>query len=391
MKLDTFCLAPWVHSTVTVDTKLYPCCAIKKNGTQTYTDFEGWWNGDTMGKLRSDFIADVKNTNCNKCWQDESLGKESLRQGYNRLFKPYVNFAQLRDDIKNNNIDNVSLPTTWELDIGNLCNLKCIMCNPTWSNKIHDEVLDNKSKFEQFPVLIEQTKNSVSADWTESEDGKSFINMVKPNIKWLKIQGGEALTVKGIRDLIESLDSKNVTLSITTNGTVLDQRLLDALAKFKKVEISISVEAIGPANDVIRYGSSWQVIEKNISLLHQCPNIDLQLNHVLQNTSTLFLPDVIKFAEQQGLHLSVTQLKQPEYLSLESIPTFHIDKLINIVEKLEITNPRNTPIKNYIKNIRACVEYHPEKHKQFQQYVATLDQVRSKKLTPWLEPILNTL
>ena len=391
MKLDTFCLAPWVHSTVTVDTKLYPCCVFNRTETQTYTDFEGWWNGDTMGKLRSDFISNVKNPNCNKCWQDESLGKESLRQGYNKLFKPYVNFAQLGKDIKNNNVNNVPLPTTWELDIGNLCNLKCIMCGPTWSDKIHNEVVANESKFAEFPMLIKQTKNIVQADWTESEDGKRFIDWVRPNIKWLKLQGGESLTVKGIRDLIESLDAKNVTLSITTNGTVLDQRLLDVLSKFKEVEISISVEAAGPANDVIRYGSSWQVIEKNIDLLHQCSNVDLQLNHVLQNTSTLFLPDVIKFAEQRGLHLAVCQLKHPEYLSLESIPSFHIDKLIDIVDELEIANPRNIPIKNFIKNIRACVEYHPEKHKQFQQYVATLDQVRSKKLTPWIEPILNTL
>lgn len=391
MKLDTFCLAPWVHSTVAVDTKLYPCCAFDRNGTQTYTDFEGWWNGDTMSNLRSDFIANVKNSNCNRCWQDEALGKESLRQGYNKLFKPYVDFAQLGKDIKNNNVNNVSLPTTWELDIGNLCNLKCIMCNPTLSNKIHDEVVDNKSKFAEFPMLVKQTKNVVSTNWTESEDGKRFIELIKPNVKWLKIQGGESLTVKGIRDLIESLDAKNVTLSITTNGTVLDQRLLDALSKFKKVEISVSVEAIGPANDVIRYGSSWQIIEKNIDLLHQCPNVTLQLNHVLQNTSTLFLPNVIEFAERRGLHLALIRLKQPEYLSLESIPTIHVDHLIDAVDKLEITNPRNIPIKNFIKNIRTCVNYQPEKHKQFQQYVATLDQVRSKKLTPWLEPILNTL
>lgn len=391
MKSDTFCLAPWVHSTVSVDTRLLPCCISKPTGTQSYSDFESWWNGDTMSGLRSDLITGVKNLNCEACWHAESMGKESLRQGYNKLFKPYVDFAQLKDNIKNNNFNNVSLPTTWEIDIGNLCNLKCIMCDPTKSDKILAEVINNKSKFKQFPTLINQSKQLVQSNWLESDAGQNFISMIKSNIRWLKIQGGEALTVKGIRDLIESLDNKNVTLSITTNGTVLDQRLLDALSKFTKVEISISVEAIGPANNVIRYGSSWEVIEKNIDSLTQCSNVDLHLNHVLQNTSTLFLPDVIKFAEQHGLHLSLLRLKQPDYLSLSSIPTIHIDKLINDIEPLEIMNLRNVSIKRYIKNIRNSVKYDPELHKQFQQYVSTLDQVRSEKLTPWLIPILNTL
>ena len=60
-------------------------------------------------------------------------------------------------------------------------------------------------------------------------------------------------------------------------------------------------------------------------------------------------------------------------------------------ESLEITNPRNKSIKNYIKNLRNSVNFDPELHKQFQQYVLTLDQIRSYKLTPWLAPILNTL
>ena len=283
------------------------------------------------------------------------------------------------------------MPTTWEIDIGNLCNLKCIMCDPIKSDKILAEVINHESKFQQFPTLIKQAKQTVHANWLESATGQNFINTIKPNIKWLKIQGGEALTVKGIRDLIESLDNENITLSITTNGTVLDQRLLDALSKFTRVEVSISVEAIGTANDIIRYGSSWEVIQNNIDLLIKYSNIDLQLNHVLQNTSVLFLPDVIKFAEQHKLHLALLKLHEPKYLSLASIPTLHVDRLIEQIESLEITNPRNKSIKNYLKNLRNSVNFDPELHKQFQQYVLTLDQIRSYKLTPWLAPILNTL
>lgn len=391
MKFDTFCVAPWIHSTVTVQSKLLPCCVSTSSDTETYNNFENWWNGNNVASLRMDLANGVKNINCKKCWQSEALGKESLRQGYNKLFKNYVDFSQLRNHIKNNSFDNVELPSTLEIDIGNLCNLKCIMCDPVRSDKILFEVLENKSMFDRFPTLIKQAENSTQCNWIESQEGKAFFEMIRPNLKWLKIQGGEALTVKGVRDLIESLDSKNITLSMTTNGTILDKRLLDALSKFKKVEFSISIEAIGPANNAIRYGSNWDVIEKNILLLKQFSNIDLQINHVLQNTSVLFLPDVVKFAESHGLHLALLLLDQPAYLSLSSIDTAHVNNLVNAIETLSIKNPRNFLIKKYILNIQKSIEYSDELHQQFQHYVATLDQVRSEKLAPFLTPILNKL
>lgn len=388
MKSDTFCLAPWVHSTVVVDTKLLPCCVSQTNNATTYQDHTSWWNGSEMSALRRDLANGVKNNNCQTCWKAEELGKESLRQGYNKLFKPYTDFALLKHNINNDNFHNVPMPTTWELDIGNLCNLKCIMCDPIRSNKILDEVLDNVSKFKDFPLINQQARSVVQQNWIESDSGKQFLDMIRPQMKWLKIQGGEALTVKGIRDFIESLDDENITLSITTNGTVLDQRLLTVLSKFKKVEISISVEAIGDANNVIRYGSNWATIEKNINLLNQQPNISVQINHVLQNTSVLFLPQVLEFAEQSGLHLCILPLTSPAYLSLSSIPLHHLDKLIHEIDLVDVKQPRNLAIKQYLKNIRNTVEYDPELHRQFKHYVSTVDSIREQKLTPQITPIL---
>jgi MoaA/NifB/PqqE/SkfB family radical SAM enzyme len=385
----TLCLAPWAHATVTVDTKLSPCCVSQTKSKSEYSDYKSWWHSQHMQDLRSDLANGVRNSNCNQCWQSEDLGKQSLRQGYNTLFKSYVDFAQIKASLKNKNFQEINYPTTWEIDIGNSCNLKCIMCDPRLSDKIQEEVLSNKLKFSQFPKLIQQSEGITHTNWVNSESGQNFLSDIKKNLKWIKIQGGEALSVKGVRDLIENLDSQEVTLSLTTNGTVLDQRLLTALSKFKRVEISISVEAIGQANDVIRYGSQWETIEKNINSLMSCQNVDLQLNHVLQNTSTIFLPNVIEFAEQQGLHLSVLPLYHPAYLSLSSIPSRHLDNLINVVEQMEIKNVRNKPIKQYLTNVRDRTVYNQDLHHQFCQYVSTLDQIRSKKLTPWLETILS--
>ena len=388
MKSDTFCLAPWVHSTVAVDTKLIPCCVSNAAHTSSYHDYLTWWTGAEMATLRKDLANGVKNTNCQTCWKTEELGKESLRQGYNKLFRPYTDFDMLRHNISNDNFENIPLPTTWELDVGNLCNLKCIMCDPIRSNKILDEVLDNISKFKDFPLINQQAKSVLQQNWTETDSGTHFLDLIRPQMKWLKIQGGEALTVKSIRGFIESLDGENITLSITTNGTVLDQRLLTALSRFKKVEISISVEAIGDANDVIRYGSNWETIKKNINLLNQQPNISVQLNHVLQNTSVLFLPRVLEFAEQNDLHLCLLLLTSPSYMSLSSIPSHHVDKLIYTIDAIDVKQSRNLAIKQYLKNIRKTIKYDIELHQQFRHYVSTLDSIREQKLTPQITDLL---
>lgn len=388
MKSDTFCLAPWVHSAVVVGTELKPCCMSQLTHSNTYHDYLNWWNGADMAALRKDLVNGVKHSSCQTCWKTEELGKESLRQGYNKLFNPYTDFALLKHNIKNDNFQNIPMPTTWELGIGNLCNLKCIMCDPIRSNKILDEVLDNLSRFKNFPLLNQQAKSVTQQNWIETDSGKQFLDLIRSQVKWLKIQGGEALTVKGIRDFIESLDGENITLAITTNGTVLDQRLLTALSRFKKVEIAISVEAIGHANDVIRYGSNWETIKKNINLLIQQPNISVQLNHVLQNTSVLFLPQVLEFAEQNGLHLCLLRLTSPSYLSLSSIPLHHLDKLIHTIDLIDIEQSRNITIKQYLKNIRKSVEYDPELHKQFRLYVSTIDSIREQKLTPHITSLL---
>lgn len=387
---NVFCLAPWTHGTVAVDKKLQPCCVSNPNSNFEYSDYQTWWKSEKIINLRSDLSNGVKNSNCNRCWQAEDFGKQSLRQSYNKLFKPFANFENVTTSVKNKDFENVDFPTTWEIDIGNSCNLKCIMCDPIRSNKIQEEVDQHQSKFIQFPKLIDQAKNTATSNWVDTVEGQQFLNSIKQNLKWLKLQGGEALSVKTVRDLIENLDSQEVTLALTTNGTVLDNRLLLALSKFKRVEISISIEAIGPANDVIRYGSNWDIIEKNIRLLNECSNIDLQINHVLQNTSTLFLPDVIRFVEANQLHLLLIPLYSPEYLSLSSIAKKHTTNLVNVVEQLDITNTRNKYIKQYLKNIVEATEYNETLNAQFRHYISTLDQVRTKKITPWLEPILNT-
>ena len=383
MDSKTFCLAPWVHGLVHTDQTMRPCCSSSTPSTITFDRYPQWWNSSDMTKLRSDLYHGIKNQNCNHCWQNEENGKESLRLNYNNLFRKYVNFKDIINSSKNKFLVK-ELPTTWDLRLGNLCNIKCVMCTPEFSNKIEQEVNENiKLINEKFPLKISATNPNVN--WSDTDQAVTFLNEIKPTLRWLKLQGGEPLVVKSVRSLIESLNKHQTTLAVTTNGTVLDDKLYKGIANLDRVEFSISVEAIGSANDIIRYGSDWNVIKKNILKLKKLANVDIQINHVLQITSVFYLSDVIRFCEEHDLHLMIGILEHPNYLSLSACPQKYLTKLVDEVYNIDIKHKKNQYIKEFITNTVNSTQFNEQLWDDFKGYTMLLDELRPNKYSSILK------
>jgi MoaA/NifB/PqqE/SkfB family radical SAM enzyme len=383
MKSKTFCLAPWTHGLVHNDLTMRPCCVSTAPSTITFHHYKEWWNSPDMQQLRSDLFTGIQNHNCKSCWKLEEQGKESLRLNYNNLFKKYVDFDSIRKSAENNFILENN-PVTWDLRLGNLCNIKCVMCNSMLSDKIHQELLDNKDLIDTvFPNKL--VVDNSSRDWASTNDADIFFNNIKKTTRWLKLQGGEPLTIKSVRVLIESLNKKQTTLAITTNGTILDKTLLNGLKQLDKVEFSISVEAIGPANDIIRYGSKWDQIKENILKLKELPNVDIQINHVLQITSVFYLKDVLQFSEEHGFHFSLLPLTDPKYLSLSACPREYLTKMIDEINTLELKHPKNQYIKKFMSNIVDKTIFEESLWNDFHNYVKLLDQLRPNRYSSILQ------
>jgi sulfatase maturation enzyme AslB (radical SAM superfamily) len=263
------------------------------------------------------------------------------------------------------------------------------MCNSSLSNKIQQEVKLHQEEFKIFPTLIKQAQDAKDSSWLDDKDIQHQLAFIKHNLRWLKIQGGEALAVKGIRDFLETLDQEKVVLSLTSNGTILDDRLLKNLSEFKKVEISISVEAIGEANDWIRHGSNWTTIQKNIDQLRALKNIELQINHVLQATSIIYLPAVVEFCEIRKLHLALLPLTQPIWLNVAVCTENMLHQMVTVVQNMTIQHPKNQYIKPYLENIRKSTKFDKELQQQFVSYISTLDRVRNGRLMHFCQPLLG--
>jgi len=377
MNSKTFCLAPWTHALVHTDATMRTCCATKKKSTIKFTDYESWWNSTDMVSLRQDLHNGIKNAHCSSCWHTESLGKESVRNNYNNLFRKYANFNTIRESSKKD-FKSSDLPTTWDLRLGNICNLKCVMCNPEFSHLIQQEI----QKFQ--PIIPQNLKlesnNSEIANWSNTQQGLNFLNKIIKDVRWLKLQGGEPLAIKNVQDVITNLN-KDAVLAVTTNGTILTDALDKILKDQTRVEISVSVESAGPANDIIRYGSDWKVIDANIQKIKNYPRGDLQLNHTLQLVSVFHLPDVIRYCEKNNLHVMLINLTSPDYLSLRACPKKYLDQLVEEVCSIDIQHPKNQYIKTMIKNIVDQTEFDIDLWYKFWAYVEYLDQIRPDKFS----------
>jgi sulfatase maturation enzyme AslB (radical SAM superfamily) len=384
MKSKTFCLAPWTHGLVHTDLTMRPCCASTTVSDITVDNYIHWWNGADMKQLRSDLHNGIKNPGCDFCWKTEALGHNSLRQNYNNLFNKYVKFSNITDSAKKDFVP-MDGPVTWDLRLGNLCNLKCVMCSPAFSDKIQEEIDNNKQIINSiFPNKLTSDTSSIS-DWTNIDKIDAFFIDIKKSARWIKLQGGEPLAVKSVRSLITELNASQTTLSLTTNGTILDKKLLNALSNLDHIEISISVESADQNNNIIRYGSDWNIIDKNIKLLKLLPNVDIQLNHVLQITSVFYLKNVLQYSEENDLHLAIGLLKSPDYLSLNACPREYLEQMIDDIDSITIIHKKNQYIKPYIKNIIDQTVFDPNKWYDFKNYVKVLDKIRPNKFSSVLK------
>ena len=139
---NTFCIAPFQHACVKSTGKLAICCVSKENKKYKYDEIVEWYNSDTLKHLRSDLVNGVKNPICNTCWISEESNKQSQRQVYNKHIgkiiedhwdKNFKHNKKLLDVISNINYKNIN---SFDLKLGNLCNLKCIMCNADSSSQL---------------------------------------------------------------------------------------------------------------------------------------------------------------------------------------------------------------------------------------------------------------
>ena len=369
MNPTTFCIAPWTHTCVLPTGKLAPCCVWKGDSSFPFTQFNDWINSEDLRATRKDLHNGTRVSTCTQCWINEDAGKKSLRQIYNAEFSKHFKFASINDQwMSDGNI------TTFDLKLGNLCNLKCVMCNGNSSSQLMSEYKTNVDKFRKID-FCKVPDVDTDFTWPESNEFSQFLDIFKDKIRWIKFTGGEPAMNPYMLKLLDEIPSPElVTISLTTNGTKLNEKMLTTLSKFKKLWLSVSLEGIGDANDQIRYPSKWNEVASNTLRLSKLHNAFFNVNYVFQCFSVVTLIPMLQWCDLHNLKIEMQVLTNPVYLSLNGIRPAAINEFKLQLESL--TSVTNQPIIGNTLALLKTYLYDANLEKQRIEYLTMLDSVR---------------
>ncbi len=188
----TYCKAIHSGAVVSSNGNLYPCCAWRPSDSETkfkFTKISEFLESEQLSNFRQALDSGVKIPQCVSCWQQEAIGVKSLREQYNK---------SLTIDGNLNYID---------LKLGNLCDLKCVMCHGTNSSQLMSEYITHREKFIKLSAF-RTYDTTVDYSWPESVEFKEFFEKIKNNLLEIKFTGGEPTLNPYLIDFLESIVDK---------------------------------------------------------------------------------------------------------------------------------------------------------------------------------------
>ena len=254
---------------------------------------------------RLDFLAALargeQHSACSYCWETEAHGNESLRQKMNK---------ELADVEPHENQPRILI-----MKHGNKCNNACRMCSPYSSSLWYKDWYKlNQSKIDKpFKEWLKNFESFEKSFDENNHDIREVLNEWNENLVFIDLYGGEPLLNKLTYEIIDKSiangHAKDQVIGIHTNLTIYDQELIDKFSKFKKVEIGMSIDAVGEKNDYIRQGSKWENIESNLTkFVDYCKTHTNVKPMVCATTMTLnvyYMDELFEYFNNKNIPLSV--------------------------------------------------------------------------------------
>lgn len=183
-------------------------------------------------------------------------------------------------------------PSACNIMITTRCNLKCIMCKQ-WREPLGKELS--------------------TGDW------KNIIDDLKSNgIRNIHFTGGEPLLRKDIGALISYSADNGFVSGLTTNGSLLDTKLLESLFDAGLRSVALSIDALNEQYDKIRgQPGSFVWVKKAaylISQMRQKKGMDAYINFTLMNNNISEFRDVKSFADELKLPVAICLLDKNSYI-----------------------------------------------------------------------------
>jgi len=306
---DWYCPLPFKHAFVD-STGVAVCCKTPKQAI----NLDQWASSEYVKNIQQQLLAGQVPTICQGCASEERMTGRSLRtdsqQDYNheRFVATELDFVDYRAN--------------------NICNFKCRSCFPKFSHGIDNETKTN-SALQKFytPVDKKIAKiNDVNTEWI-----KKNLNQIKR----LMLTGGEPTRMPEIKSIVERIvhDRLDIQILITTNGSFEHDFWYELTRSHDNLHWTLSLDAVGPAAEIIRHGTDWSIVEYNARWLASHAT-SMNINTTITHLNIMQFAPLLKFVKQlqkdsihprgrhgaQGARHQFIVTQFPAHLSVNCLP-----------------------------------------------------------------------
>jgi MoaA/NifB/PqqE/SkfB family radical SAM enzyme len=372
-----------------------------------------------MRKIRKQMLDGEVVKGCEHCYDLEDMGFPSYRTNYIRDWFEYSDrgdeIVERIEQSKRNGHRVEEPPMYLDFRLGNMCNLKCRMCQPQNSSQINKEYVKMENADPEAGQFIRDnfTWGHFAENITNWEDDPEFLRQVEewlPGVNKLYFTGGEPTIIERVYWIMEKCVemgiAKNIELVFNSNMTNIQKRFTDLIEQFKNVLMCISVDAYGHENEYIRGASHWSKVEKNLRTYCSSNVVGTVLfSPVIQIYNVLTITKLLDFAEEleeeygRKIFLTFLICDYPTSLDFRNCP----DQVREVAAgRLEEWLKRSKILANRPENkqsIEATIKALKENRKDnwenelvtFKKYTEMLDKQRKESMREALPELWNLM
>ena len=307
---------------------------VAPNGVKSCCSYTGSYEGTIEQYLESNLLAHIQSSilkgiipsGCRECQQSEKQTNHSTR-------------LIALDDYNNTHYTNTDIDYV-DLRSSNLCNLKCRSCNPLFSSRIQSELNKNFNDLAEFYSY--QNKSTLI------QVNDSDVNYIKNHlykINRLNLTGGEPTFIPEVKTILDECEKQefNGNILITSNVNFTDKFWFELSKKLgEQIHWTISIDAIGDGVEIIRSGSSWELMDYNINKLVQVSN-SIEFNITVSALNIQYILELLLYINDiknkyrhipNGKTIRLSPCWDPDFLQIQIIPENIIKNIIDEMEYL---------------------------------------------------------
>ena len=375
IKNKNFCAIPFTRQTLWYDGSYKLCCYTGDEDISQELNNKRSFNSDQLKKIRNEFFNGKYPDECIGCknLSDKDLVPPNIRETADWISNEKRYYALVKNVLEFSK-GNEILPQMLDIRLSNVCNLKCRTCNPANSSAIQAEYNMHFQNNDIKKFNVGQIKQKYDRNIDDVDD----------ELFRIYFAGGEPLLEQYNLNFLETYRNLDTDIIINTNLTVVNDRIIQILSKFKNVTLMVSLDGIAAVNDYIRYGANFENIIENIRTVNKLENVQIDVNFVLNMYNVFDIKNFFQYFETNFPELfpriGISPISLEKELFLECVPTELRLEAIDILKScLGLPEHNQYVLRDSIKILEQD-NFNQTEFNNFIKYSLALDKIRNQSL-----------